>query len=68
MRLTNLKQFFETYEFSNKPIRLDKCSVITNQKEFVKSHIQVLEANSGKKLFRPYFDRLLAYYKLVIQK
>jgi len=68
MRLQNLKKFFETHEFSDEPIRLDKCSVITNQKEFVKSHIEVLEANSGKKLYRPYFDRLLAYYKLVNQK
>ena len=68
MNLINLKKFFETYEFPNEPIRLDECSVITNQKEFVKSHIQVLEANSGKRLFRPYYDRLLAYYKLVNKK
>jgi len=68
MNLNNLKKFFETHEFSNEPIRLDKCSVITNQKKFVKSHIEVLEANSGKKLYRPYYDRILAYYKLIKTK
>tara|TARA_R110000772_G_scaffold35637_5_gene85820 strand:+ start:336 stop:536 length:201 start_codon:yes stop_codon:yes gene_type:complete len=65
MNLKQLKAFFETYEFKDEEIQLNKASKILNQKNFVESHIKVLEANTGKKLMMPYYARLLAFYEIV---
>ena len=65
MNLKQLKTFFEKYEFPDDPLILDECTTITNQKAFVESHIRILEAQSGKKAFFPYYYRLLSFYKKI---
>lgn len=65
IRLKELEEFVENTKFSNEPLRLDTCTVIENRKNFAKSHLQVLKANSGKKLVMPYYVRLVKFYKLI---
>jgi len=65
VKLKVLEKFFEETELSDEPIRFDQCSVITDQKKFVDSHLSILRANSGNKSAMPYYDRLLKYYYLI---
>lgn len=59
MKLSDLIEFFENYDFNGKTLKLDQCTTIINQKKFVESHISYLKSNKGKKLFMPYYNRLL---------
>ena len=56
-------EFFENYDFKNNELELNHFTKITNLKKFTDTHISYLKANSGKKLFLPYFDRLKSVYK-----
>ena len=40
-------------------VRISKCELITNVPQMIDSHIKVLKANTGNRLFMPYYDRLL---------
>ena len=40
-------------------VRISKCEVVTNVPKMIDSHIKVLKANTGNRLFMPYYDRLL---------
>lgn len=56
-------EFFDNYDFKNNELELNHFTKITNLKNFVNTQISYLKANSGKKLFLPYFDRLNEVYK-----
>jgi hypothetical protein len=56
-------EFFDNYDFKNNELELNHFTKITNLKNFVNTQISYLQANSGKKLFLPYFDRLNEVYK-----
>ncbi len=43
--------------------QLDECTKILNTKEFIESHIQILKSNPGNTSYKPYYDRLLKFYK-----
>ena len=40
-------------------VRISKCEVVTNVPQMIDSHLKVLKANTGNRLFMPYYDRLL---------
>lgn len=40
-------------------VQLNKESKVTNVGMMIKTHLSMLEANSGNKLFMPYWDRLI---------
>jgi hypothetical protein len=64
--MSNLKtliEFFDNYDFKNNELELNHFTKITNLKTFVNTHIGYLKANSGKRLFVPYFERLNEVYK-----
>lgn len=65
MNLEKLKAFFSTYDFPDEPIMLNKAEKVNNQRKFVESHIKILESQSGKIGFKPYYNRLLKYYNLI---
>lgn len=56
-------EFFDNYDFKNNELELNHFTKITNLKRFVNTQVSYLQANSGKKLFMPYFDRLKSVYK-----
>lgn len=57
MTLTEIEKKLKTKRF-NEPIILDSCTTITNLNKFIKSHLTILKANSGKETFKPYYERL----------
>ena len=63
-----LEQFFKTKELKNEKIKLENGTFITDQKLFVESHLNILKANSGKKVMLPYFTRLLKFYQIIKQQ
>lgn len=48
-----------------KQIRLNGAEFIFDTDKFLKSHYNVLDANSGRKIALPYYNRLVKYYKLL---
>lgn len=60
--INDIIQFFDDFDFKNQEVKLDQCTNITNVKNFVESHKKYLLANRGKKLFLPYYNRLLKLY------
>jgi len=61
MRLQQLNQ--ELNKLTLKPSKISECEYVSNPELFISSHVSILEANSGKKAFLPYYNRLLNYYK-----
>lgn len=67
VKLDAIIDFFENhydFDFSKikHPIKLEPAQEITNLQTFLYSHISILKANKGNKLFMPYYDRLLKIY------
>lgn len=60
--LTDIINFFDNYNFNDEEIVLDQCTKITNVEKFVNSHKNYLLKNTGKKVFLPYYNRLLKLY------
>ncbi|QQV91460.1 hypothetical protein M1M25_gp029 [Tenacibaculum phage Gundel_1] len=65
MNLKQLIEFFDSQELTEEPITLNQATIICNQKNFVKSHINYLKANTGNKAFEPYYSRLIELYKIL---
>ncbi len=53
------------YEFTDDEIEISQCETVLDVEKFVKTHIDILDANSGKSVCKPYYDRLLKVYKLL---
>lgn len=49
-------------------VKLDACTTVTDIRTFINSHEAILRANSGKKQFMPYYNRLLKFTKLWLQR
>lgn len=68
IKLKELEGFFKNKKLGKEPFRLDQCSVIEDQKQFVESHLSVLRANTGNKVAMPYYHRLVKFYKIIKDK
>jgi hypothetical protein len=56
--IAELEQFFKVVKLSIEPIRIDKCSQITNIELFIKSHLDIVRGQNGNMRYKPYLDRL----------
>ena len=65
--ITELENYFSGITLPTQPIKLNKCSTITNCSQFIKSHFATVKANNGKRTFLPYLHRLQELKKLIIQ-
>lgn len=65
MTLKEIKVFLETYKPTAQPINLSVCETITNQKNFIESHLSALENHKGNRRFLPYFDRLARFVEIM---
>lgn len=69
MKLSEIKSFLQTYTPTEEHVKLSRCETITNQKNFIKSHLKALESNKGISTFISYFNRLVRFVELMkIQK
>ncbi len=65
MNITQLKNYFSSVERWPDSIRFDDCSTTNKVKQTVNSHISILEANSGKPRFEPYYNRLMKVFGIM---
>lgn len=63
MRFSILRPSLEAMTLPAGPVRLDACTVVNDPALMIRTHCDILAANPGKTVFRPYYDRLLLLYK-----
>lgn len=56
--ITELEKYFTGIELPTQPVKLNQYSTITNLSRFIESHFATVRANTGKKAFLPYLNRL----------
>jgi uncharacterized protein DUF6965 len=63
--LTEIEKYFRDNGIPEGEIYLNAWTKIVNPKLFVEASISTLKANPRKKVYMPYFERLLDFYKIV---
>jgi len=56
--IAELENYFANIELPTQPVKLNRCSTITNCSLFIESHFATVKANNGKRTFLPYLNRL----------
>ena len=56
--ITELENYFASIELPTQPVKLNRCSTITDWYLFIESHFATVKANNGKRTFLPYLNRL----------
>ena len=56
--ITELENYFSVITLPTQPLKLNRCSTITNCSLFIESHFATVKANNGKRTFLPYLNRL----------
>ena len=56
--IVELESYFANIELPTQPVKLNKCSVITDCFLFIESHFSTVKANNEKRTFLPYLNRL----------
>jgi hypothetical protein len=57
--IKELEEFFATAQLPA-TFRLDTCSVVTDMKLFIESHLDMIRGHEGQKGYLPYYERLLS--------
>lgn len=50
------------------PVQLDACTLVSDVGKMVDVHSSFLDANSGNRLFLPYYERLLKLYYICLEQ
>lgn len=56
--IAELENYFASIKLPTQPVKLNKCSTITDCSLFIESHFATVKANNGKRTFLPYLNRL----------
>ena len=56
--ITELESYFAEIALPTQPVKLNRCSTITNCSLFIESHFATVKANNGNETYLPYIDRL----------
>lgn len=56
--IAELESYFAGIELPTQPVKLNRCSTITDCSLFIESHFATVKANNGKRTFLPYLNRL----------
>ncbi len=56
--IQELENYFTETTLPTQPLKLNRCSIITNCSLFIESHLTNVKANNGKQTFLPYLSRL----------
>ena len=56
--ISELENYFTSIELPTQPIKLNRCSTITDCSQFIESHFATVKGNNGNKTFLPYLSRL----------
>ena len=63
--IAELENYFASIELPTQPVKLNRCSTITDCSIFIESHFATVKANNGKRTFLPYLNRLQELKKLI---
>ncbi|MFN6377917.1 MAG: DUF6965 family protein [Flavobacteriales bacterium] len=63
--ITELENYFAGITIPTQPVKLNKCSMVTNCSLFIESHFATVKANNGKRTFLPYLNRLSELRKVL---
>lgn len=61
--IAELENYFKGIALPTQPVKLNKCSTVTDCFLFIQSHFATIKANNGKRTFIPYLERLKALQK-----
>ena len=56
--ISELENYFENIELPTQPVKLNRCSTITDCSLFIESHFATVKGNNGNRTFLPYLNRL----------
>ncbi|HVA98477.1 MAG TPA: DUF6371 domain-containing protein [Bacteroidia bacterium] len=56
--ITELENYFASIELPTQPVKLNKCSTITDCAKFIESHFATVKGNNGNRIFLPHLNRL----------
>lgn len=56
--IAELENYFASIELPTQPVKLNRCSTITDCSLFIESHFATVKVNNGKRTFLPYLNRL----------
>lgn len=63
--ITELESYFAGITLPAKPVKLNKCSTITDSSLFIESHLAILKANNGIKTFLPLLKTLKMFKDII---
>lgn len=63
MKVSELEIELNKMDFKGE-IQLDECTLVTEPKKFIKSHVQALKSNPKNKTYYPYWVRLIKLYNI----
>jgi hypothetical protein len=63
--ITELENFFASIELPTHPIKLNKCSTITDHSKFIENHLATVKANNGNRTFLPDLTRLQEFKNII---
>jgi len=64
--ITELEADYKALHVPEQPIKINQYGIITNVKNFIASHFEVIKQNNGNPVFTPYYQRLVEL-KLVLK-
>lgn len=56
--IAELESYFASIELPTQPVKLNRCSTITDCSLFIESHFTTVKGNNGNRTFLPYLNRL----------
>jgi hypothetical protein len=56
--IKELENYFASIELPTQPVKLNRCSTITDCSLFIESHFATVKGNNGNRTFLPYLNRL----------
>jgi hypothetical protein len=56
--IAELESYFASIELPTQPVKLNRCSAITDCSLFIESHFATVKGNNGNRTFLPYLNRL----------
>jgi len=63
--IAELENYFASIELPTQPVKLNRCSTITDCSLFIESHFATVKAYNGKRTFLPYLNRLQELKKVL---
>lgn len=63
--IAELENYFSGIALPKQPVKLNRCSTITNCSIFIERHFATLKANNGKRTYLPYLNRLQEFKKVL---